>query len=124
MTNDDRIFFRRLARKNKNVYICTGPLYLPQKEADGNFYVKYKVIGKTQVAVPTHFFKVALAEFEDGKFSLESYLLPNAFIPDETPISDFLVPLDSIERSAGFLIFEKVPKNQIKIINGKKQGFW
>uniref|UniRef100_A0A915EA29 Endonuclease n=1 Tax=Ditylenchus dipsaci TaxID=166011 RepID=A0A915EA29_9BILA len=25
-------------KKNRNVYICTGPLYLPQKESDGNFY--------------------------------------------------------------------------------------
>ncbi|KAE9547588.1 hypothetical protein FO519_009202 [Halicephalobus sp. NKZ332] len=114
----------QVARKNKNVYICTGPLYMPHKEADGNLYVKYKVIGQTQVAVPTHFFKVALVEYEEGKYSLESYVLPNDVIPNEKPISDFLVPLDSIERSAGFLIFEKIPKNQIKIINGKKQGFW
>uniref|UniRef100_A0A7E4UQH4 NUC domain-containing protein n=1 Tax=Panagrellus redivivus TaxID=6233 RepID=A0A7E4UQH4_PANRE len=116
--------FRKLARKNINVYICTGPLYIPKKEADNNLYVKYKVIGPRQVAVPTHFFKVALVEYEKDKYSLDSYLLPNAVIPDETPISQFLVPLDEIERAAGFLIFDKVPKSQIKIINGKKLGFW
>ena len=27
----------------KNVYICTGPLYLPKQEADGKMYVKYEV---------------------------------------------------------------------------------
>lgn len=27
-------------------------------EKDGNLYVKYRVIGKNKVAVPTHFFKV------------------------------------------------------------------
>ena len=111
-----------MARKNLNVYICTGPLYLPQKEGDGNMYVKYKVIGARNVAVPTHFFKVALVEYEKDKFNLEAYLLPNAVIPDEKPISDFLVPLDAIERAAGFLIFEKIPKSQIKMINGQKQG--
>uniref|UniRef100_A0AC35FHT4 Endonuclease n=1 Tax=Panagrolaimus sp. PS1159 TaxID=55785 RepID=A0AC35FHT4_9BILA len=120
--NDLEKHVRRMARKNLNVYICTGPLYLPQKEADGNLYVKYKVIGPRHVAVPTHFFKVALVEYEKDKFSLEAYLLPNAVIPDEKPISDFLVPLDTIERAAGFLIFEKIPKSKIKMINGQKQG--
>uniref|UniRef100_A0A7E4URI0 Endonuclease n=1 Tax=Panagrellus redivivus TaxID=6233 RepID=A0A7E4URI0_PANRE len=122
--NDLEKHVRKLARKNINVYICTGPLYIPKKEADNNLYVKYKVIGPRQVAVPTHFFKVALVEYEKDKYSLDSYLLPNAVIPDETPISQFLVPLDEIERAAGFLIFDKVPKSQIKIINGKKLGFW
>uniref|UniRef100_A0A915CSQ3 Endonuclease n=1 Tax=Ditylenchus dipsaci TaxID=166011 RepID=A0A915CSQ3_9BILA len=37
--NDVEIHVRRLAKKNRNVYICTGPLYLPQKESDGNFYL-------------------------------------------------------------------------------------
>uniref|UniRef100_A0A915DDK1 Extracellular Endonuclease subunit A domain-containing protein n=1 Tax=Ditylenchus dipsaci TaxID=166011 RepID=A0A915DDK1_9BILA len=42
--NDVEIHVRRLAKKNRNVYICTGPLYLPQKESDGNFYVRYRVM--------------------------------------------------------------------------------
>lgn len=54
-----KIFFRKLARKHKNLYVCTGPLYLPKLESDGALYVKYKVIGRNNVAVPTHFFKVA-----------------------------------------------------------------
>ena len=27
----------------RNVYVCTGPLYLPHMEADGKMYVKYQV---------------------------------------------------------------------------------
>uniref|UniRef100_A0A915EJK6 Endonuclease n=1 Tax=Ditylenchus dipsaci TaxID=166011 RepID=A0A915EJK6_9BILA len=42
--NDVEIHVRRLAKKNRNVYICTGPLYLPQKESDGNFYTFPKSI--------------------------------------------------------------------------------
>uniref|UniRef100_A0A915EI20 Endonuclease n=1 Tax=Ditylenchus dipsaci TaxID=166011 RepID=A0A915EI20_9BILA len=42
--NDVEIHVRRLAKKDRNVYICTGPLYLPQKESDGNFYVRYMQI--------------------------------------------------------------------------------
>ena len=43
-------------------------------------------------------------------------------IPNEKPLSDFLVPLDSIERAAGFLIFHQFPKEKLKKINGKKTG--
>uniref|UniRef100_A0A915EHF3 Endonuclease n=1 Tax=Ditylenchus dipsaci TaxID=166011 RepID=A0A915EHF3_9BILA len=42
--NDVEIHVRRLAKKNRNVYICTGPLYLPQKKSDGNFYTFPKSI--------------------------------------------------------------------------------
>ena len=49
---------RSMAKKNPNVYVVTGPLYLPRQEPDGKMYVKYQVIGRNQVSVPTHFFKV------------------------------------------------------------------
>uniref|UniRef100_A0A915PFR7 Endonuclease n=1 Tax=Setaria digitata TaxID=48799 RepID=A0A915PFR7_9BILA len=113
---------KKLARKHKNVYVCTGPLFLPKLEADGSLYVKYKVLGSNNIAVPTHFFKVALVELKDGNFELEAYVLPNAAIPDDTPLTSFMVPLDSIERSAGFLIFDKLPKSALKKINGKSNS--
>ncbi|KAI1730599.1 DNA/RNA non-specific endonuclease domain-containing protein [Ditylenchus destructor] len=112
---------RKLAKKHKNIYVCTGPLYLPCQEADGNFYVKYKLIGANRVAVPTHFFKVALIETDRDKYEMEAYMMPNQFIPDEKPISDFLVPLESIERAAGFLIFEHANDKVVKF-NGQSTG--
>ena len=48
---------RSLTNSYSDVYILTGPLFIPHKEADG-YYVKYKVIGDPpNTAVPTHFFK-------------------------------------------------------------------
>lgn len=41
------------------------------------------------------------------------------------PLSSFQTPLDAIERAAGFLIFDKLPKKAIRNVNGKKiGGFW
>eukprot|EP00040_Diaphanoeca_grandis_P019803 m.104889 g.104889 ORF g.104889 m.104889 type:complete len:193 (+) comp27601_c0_seq1:3-581(+) len=40
------------------VYVCSGPLFLPSLEANGENWVKYQVIGESHVAVPTHFFKI------------------------------------------------------------------
>ena len=37
----------------------------------------FQVIGKSHVAVPTHFFKVVLIETEKDGFELEAFLLPN-----------------------------------------------
>ena len=81
-------------------------------------YVKYEVIGQQNVAVPTHFFKVILCE-KKGNYSLYSYVLPNLPCDNSTPLSSYLVPIDSIERAAGFLIFDKIPRKQFKLINGK-----
>ncbi|XP_049618709.1 endonuclease G, mitochondrial isoform X2 [Syngnathus scovelli] len=52
---------RSLTKRYANVYVCTGPLYLPRQEADGKLYVRYQVVGRNHVAVPTHFFKARAA---------------------------------------------------------------
>lgn len=110
---------RKLTKAFPNVYVCTGPLYLPKKEADGKLYVRYEVIGEKHVAVPTHFFKVIVGESTDGKLEMESYVMPNQVIADDTPLDTFKVPPESIERAAGLLFFNNINRKQLKAINGK-----
>lgn len=112
-------YVRKLTKKYSNVFVCTGPLYLPRKESDGKLYVKYEVIGAKNVAVPTHFFKVIVCEGGDGKLVMESYVMPNAVIPDDTPLESFKVPPESIERAAGLLFFDRINRKLLKTINGK-----
>lgn len=112
-------YVRNLTKTYKNVYVCTGPLYLPRREPDGKIYVKYEVIGNDNVAVPTHFFKVVVSETAERELHLESYIMPNKVISDNVPLSSFLVPIDRIERAAGLLFYDKLPSNVIKKINGK-----
>ena len=47
-------------------------------------------------------------------------------IPDSVELTSFYVPTEVIERSGGFLVFDRLPKGAIKKINGKKAGggFW
>ncbi|KAG5684706.1 hypothetical protein PVAND_013920 [Polypedilum vanderplanki] len=113
-------YVRKLTKTFRNVYVCTGPLYLPRKEANGKLYVKYEVIGSSNVAVPTHFFKVVVCEDADGKLELESYVMPNEVISDDTPLENFRVPPESIERAAGLLFFDKINRKMLSKINGKK----
>lgn len=114
------MYVRRLTNIYSNVYVCTGPLYLPRKEDDGKKYVKYQVIGNNNVAVPTHFYKVVVGQLPSGLFEMEAYVMPNAVIDDSTPLTVFQVPLESIERAAGLLFFDRLDKKQIVKVNGKK----
>ncbi|XP_065325671.1 endonuclease G, mitochondrial isoform X3 [Pelmatolapia mariae] len=102
---------RSLTKRYLNVYVCTGPLYLPRQEADGKLYVRYQVIGGNHVAVPTHFFKVLILEQADGKgVELRSYVLPNEPISEQVPLERFLVPIETIERTSGLLFVPNIMK--------------
>ncbi|KAK6470850.1 endonuclease G [Huso huso] len=103
-------YCRSLTRHYQNVFVCTGPLYLPRTEADGKMYVKYQVIGKNNVAVPTHFFKVVILEKRSGEVELRSYVMPNAPVDENTPLERFLVPVESIERASGLLFVTNIMK--------------
>nr|XP_012220787.1 PREDICTED: endonuclease G, mitochondrial [Linepithema humile] len=115
---------RKLTNVYKDVYVCTGPLYLPKKEADGKKYVRYEVIGANHVAVPTHFYKVIVGETSDGKLEMEAFVMPNAPIDDNTPLTNFQVPPESIERAAGLLFFDKISRNKLNKVNGKNIGWF
>ncbi|XP_078036278.1 endonuclease G, mitochondrial [Augochlora pura] len=112
-------YVRSLTKDYKNVYVCTGPLYLPKKEADGKKYVRYEVIGANHVAVPTHFYKVIVVETNDLKLEMEAFVMPNTPIDDNAPITNFRVPPESVERAAGLLFFDKISRDKLSKINGK-----
>lgn len=73
-------------------------------------YVKYQVIGKNHVAVPTHFFKVVILENQRGEVELRSYVMPNMPVDDKIPLERFLVPIESIERASGLLFVPNIMK--------------
>ncbi|TEA16739.1 Mitochondrial nuclease [Colletotrichum sidae] len=106
-------FCRRLTTRYPSVRIVTGPLYLPKKDpVDGKWYTKYEVIGNPpNVAVPTHFYKVILAE--DGKaggnVAIGAFVMPNAPIPNTKPLSEFEMPLEAVERAAGLEFASQLP---------------
>lgn len=106
-------FCRRLTDRYPSVRIVTGPLYLPRRDpADGKWYTKYEMIGNPpSVAVPTHFYKVIFAEDgrAGGNVALGAFVLPNAPIPNQKPITDFEVPLEAVERASGLEFATRLP---------------
>ena len=111
-------FCRRLTNRFPSVRIVTGPLYLPRQDpADGKWRVSYEVIGNPpNVAVPTHFYKVIFAE--DGKtggnVSLGAFVLPNAPIANDKPLTAFEVRVEDVERASGLEFATKLPPQRRK----------
>ena len=111
-------FCRRLTNDYPSVRIVTGPLYLPRKDPeDGKWRVSYEIIGSPpSVAVPTHFFKVIFAEdgTTGGNVSLGAFVLPNAKIANDKPLTDFEVPIEAIERASGLEFASNLPTQRRK----------
>eukprot|EP00297_Palpitomonas_bilix_P012274 CAMPEP_0113879952 /NCGR_PEP_ID=MMETSP0780_2-20120614/7515_1 /TAXON_ID=652834 /ORGANISM="Palpitomonas bilix" /LENGTH=311 /DNA_ID=CAMNT_0000866573 /DNA_START=23 /DNA_END=958 /DNA_ORIENTATION=- /assembly_acc=CAM_ASM_000599 len=105
-------FCRRLTRDFSDVWVISGPLYLPKRESDGKWWVKYQVIGEPpNVAVPTHFFKVILTKHKNNYFAIGAFVLPNAVIDDKAQLENFRVPVEFVEKSSGLTFFRAVNRN-------------
>lgn len=122
-------FVRALPKEYKQVHVVSGPLYLATdhdkilnrgKDEFGNpspskRILSHAVIGDNQISVPTHLFKVILAEMETQDMKpgqtkplvMSAFLLPNAHIPPDTELSKFEVPVKELEKKVGFHFFQK-----------------
>ncbi|CAM9231230.1 unnamed protein product [Ectocarpus sp. 4 AP-2014] len=134
----------------KDVYVITGPLFLPSKEtastagtgnavdidqgqAEGaamdvpsqssrtpaatKWVVKHDILGNPMqmVAVPTHFFKIIVAEpyppppsealVSKPTTFVAAFAMPNADIPNNTDLRNFLVPLEALSSVSGMRFF-------------------
>ena len=106
-------FCRRLTKHYPSVRIITGPLYLPHRTPDGKWKVEYEVIGSPpSVAVPTHFYKIILGEGKGGRqdssIAVGAFILPNKVISNDTPLVEFEVPVEVVERASGLEFLGKL----------------
>ncbi|KAK5139499.1 DNA/RNA non-specific endonuclease [Cryomyces antarcticus] len=111
-------FCRRLTTTYPSVRIVTGPLYLPRRDpVDNKWRVSYEVIGSPpNIAVPTHFYKVVLAEDgrAGGSVAVGAFVLPNAPIANAKPLADFEVPVEAVERASGLEFASLLPAERRK----------
>ncbi|KAJ3028927.1 UNVERIFIED_CONTAM: nuclease [Siphonaria sp. JEL0065] len=107
-------YVRGLVKSFDEVYVVTGPMYLPKlDESDGKYYVKYEVIGRDKnIAVPTHFYKVILG-VKNGKHYLGSFVLANEGVSQDTSLDSFLMPVAAIEKSTGLEFFPFLDKRGV-----------
>jgi len=113
-------YTRSLTHHYDDIYVCSGPLYLPKRYNDGHLYVQYRVLEPNHVAVPTHFFKVIVCQ-KKNFFDVQCYVMPNEKLEDpEQPIDNFLVPLESVEKASGLNICSVLAKDKIRLMNKQK----
>ena len=134
--NRTEIYCRDLTKKFSDVRVISGPVWLPldktkQERFDSNEIagsqpkvlqngkirkphkiVAYPVIGANEVAVPTHLYKVILAE--DKKLEkplLSAFIVPNEPIDKDKNLNDFQIPLHDLERKVGFRFHSHLAKD-------------
>lgn len=102
------IFCKNLVERYDDVYVYSGPLYLPYTDEDTKKkYVKYEVIGGNNVAVPTHLFKIVVA-VKNNAVDLGAFIVPNKKITYENKLTDFQVEVAEIEKAAGVTMLPKL----------------
>lgn len=96
------------------VVVATGPLFLPSSAK--TLRADHATIGSppSLVHVPTHFYKIIVTEtrpraaWSGAGYSVGAFVVPNRPIDPETPLTDFIAPLDAVEAAAGVLFFAKL----------------
>ena len=108
-------FSKDLAKRHEDVFIVTGPLFLPQPipASDGSMpwpkqrasgppalQMRFDLLGAfpRNVAVPTGLWKVILTK-DGSRYSAAAFAMPNASIASDTPLERFAVPLQQLEQS-------------------------
>ncbi|KAM9417204.1 nuclease EXOG, mitochondrial isoform 1-T1 [Salvelinus alpinus] len=124
------MYCRDLAKRFDDVWVISGPLVLSEEGADGKKTVSYQVIGKDDVAVPTHLFKVILVGKDQSAsgnltnnqsasitLALGAFVVPNQPIGFKRPLTDFQVSLSELEKISGLTFFPKVERTTPSLPN-------
>ncbi|KAG7336299.1 hypothetical protein KOW79_000992 [Hemibagrus wyckioides] len=108
------MYCRELTERFRDVWVISGPLTLPQTGEDKKKIVSYQVIGKDDVAVPTHLYKVILVkkDLSSDALALGAFVVPNAPIGFDHQLKEYQVSLTQLERMSGLTFFPELHKSQ------------
>ncbi|XP_060679444.1 nuclease EXOG, mitochondrial-like [Hemiscyllium ocellatum] len=107
------MYCRELTQRYENVWVISGPLTLPVTGTDGKKSVSYQVIGKNEVAVPTHLYKIILIQKGKGPselLALGAFVVPNSPIGFDHQLSEYQLDLQDLERMSGITFFPALDK--------------
>lgn len=95
-------------------WILTGPIFIPYKYR-GKKYIKYEIVGDSQIAVPNYLFKSILYKKND-LLDLDCYLIPNInVLPSE--LYNYRLSIVELEEKFKFPIFPLIDKNVINMLS-------
>jgi endonuclease G len=97
-----------------SLVIIAGPVF---GATDGR--VSYKVIGKDNVAVPTHFYKIVIDANNQNDIRTLAFLMPNEDLSGHK-IGEYLVSVDELENLTGLDFLSALPLTTQEAVESKK----
>ena len=91
------------------VFVLSGPVWVPesntsftQRPFSKNKVIMYEVLGKSNVHVPTHMFKIIRVQDESKNVDASvAFVMPNRPINQESPTESYIYDLDELEKMTG-----------------------
>ncbi|XP_061167169.1 nuclease EXOG, mitochondrial-like [Saccostrea echinata] len=113
--NRFEMYCRHLTKQFDSVQIISGPLVLPTETNErGQKLVVYPVIGKNEVAVPTHLYKVIVVETNGVPSAIGCFIVPNQPIENKYSLKEFQVSLEEIQKRTGVELFPNLDNTQLQ----------
>lgn len=99
--------------------VITGPVFVSTSNR-----VEYVTIGKSQVAVPTHFFKIVVDTDNARGVEVLAFLMPNRDLEGKE-MRSFLTSIEEIENLTGLDFLSALPREvQRKVESAKATEVW
>ncbi|KAI7898700.1 nuclease [Cokeromyces recurvatus] len=107
-------FCRDLTSTFSDVFVYTGPLFLPHSVDGTKYKLEYNVIGAHSpfISVPTHYYKIILVPLSSTQYAIGAFVLPNQAIANSTPLTSFQVDLQAIELASGLQFFKLLDRTK------------
>lgn len=102
---------RDFVKKGNSVWIIAGPLFIQKQQ-------NIKKIGKNNIFVPTHFYKVILYQKKDKSFGASAYIFENKGQKKIT--ENNVVCVDDVERITNFDFFNLLPEYVQILVESRK----
>ncbi len=104
---------RNIANTDRLIYVVTGPVL-----TDG----PYETIGKNEVSVPNHYYKVIL-DYEEPTLKAIGFVLPNK--DSKRDVSEFAMTVREVEEITGLDFFHRLPDRiEEKLETNLDLGLW
>ena len=110
---------RQWAVERGEGYVIVGPAFY---DTDGDGIMKFQLIGKSRVAVPTHCFMILVTKDSAGKLDAIAFLLPNEKLKT-SDLDQHLVSIHHIEWLTGLDFLNKLPaeeQNELESTSAKE----
>jgi endonuclease G len=108
-------------------YVITGPMFYDTAEEDpvrARGAITHRVIGKNAVAVPTHFYKIAVSTNSPGHWETIAFVMENRPYKRPYHFEDFIKSVDWVEQRTGIDFMPMLSAQEEKRLEREPSPIW